>query len=61
MVNLPEIKVQVIAPDMFTISTMPEPSGEELSPVDETLRLIPLLEATAFPVLSILEPNRLAI
>jgi len=61
MANLAEIKVQVIAPNMFTISTIPEPAGEELSPVDETLRLIPLLEATAFPVPTILEPNRLAI
>jgi len=59
MVDLAEIKVQIIAPDMFSISTISEPSEDELSPVDETLRLIPLLEATGFPVPSILEPNRL--
>ena len=61
MANLPEIKVQIIAPDVFTISTMPPSDAEKLSPVDETLRLIPLLEATALPVPSILEPHRLAI
>ena len=61
MVDLPEIKVQIIAPNVFTISSMPPSDGEEISPLDETLRLIPLLEATAFPVPSILEPHRLAI
>ena len=61
MVELPEIKVQIVAPDVFTISTTPPSDGEEISPTDEALRLIPLLEATAFPVPSILEPNRLAI
>lgn len=61
MAESSEIKVQIIAPDVFTISTIPLSDVEEISPLDETLRLIPLLEATAVPVPSILEPNRLAI
>ena len=61
MADLPEIKVQIISPNVFTISTMPLSDTEEISPIAETLRLMPLLEATAFPVPSILEPNRLAI
>lgn len=61
MANLLEVKVQIIAPDVFTISTAPPSEGEKISPLDEILRLIPLMEATVLPVPFILEPNRLAI
>jgi hypothetical protein len=56
----PEINVRILSPDMFTVSTVAD-TEEESSPVDKTLRLLPLLEATAFPAPSIVEPIRLPI
>ena len=51
-----EIKVQIIPPDTFSGVSAPEPGEEELSPVEETLRISPLLEATVVPVPVMLHP-----
>ena len=58
MANLPEVKAQVIPPDVFSASTMVEPRKQEPSAIEEILRLLPLLaEATVFPLPSVFTPS----
>ena len=59
MENFPEVKVNLIPPDNFSMSTESEHYIYESLPADETLRLNSLREATFLPVSLILEPNYL--
>jgi hypothetical protein len=61
MDNFSEVKVNLIPPDQFSISTEYPQYTDDISVIDETHRLNQLREATFLPVASILEPNYLEI